>query len=131
MPGAGRSPGRSWSASGSCAWANHRMIELWLPRQNETQALVVEHHAVAPDALDLGPFLQYRTFMILAHIDIHEALGRLGRVDMHVEVQFGQRLRTGQVQFTDRRQYLLVLGRIAGLAQQRVRAMRRRRRLMA
>jgi len=67
-----------------------------LPRQKKPYALVVQHHAIAPDAFDRRAFLQLGTFVIFAIVDVHEALRRLGCINMNVEMQFGQRLRAAE-----------------------------------
>ena len=59
---------------------------------------------------NVGPFLQLGAFVIFAHVDVHEAFRRLGRIDMNVQVQFGQRLRAGQIDFADGGQHFLVVG---------------------
>jgi len=48
--------------------------------------------------------------MVFAHIDVHETFRGPGRVDMNVEVQLGQGLRAGQIDFIDGRQHFLIVG---------------------
>src|SRR6202041_2687603 len=83
---------------------------LRLAGEEESYTLVVQYDAIAPDTLDRRAFLQFGAFVILAHVDVHEAVRRLGRVNMNVEMQLGERLRAAQADFTDRGQHLVGFG---------------------
>ena len=66
---------------------------LLLARQQEAHPVKIQNHPVAADSLEQRAFLERGAFAVLAHVDIHEPLRRLGREDVDVEMQLGQRLR--------------------------------------
>ncbi len=79
-----------------------------LPRQDETQSLVVQHHAIARDALQCRALVELLPFRVLVPVDRDETALRGRCVHVQVQMQFRQSRRGAPGQVIDRRQGFLV-----------------------